>query len=168
MSCLDSSTIPCNGGLLCCVKVTNVLILTTSHDPCSKPDPILDHTSVSNRVVGSQFFHFRFIIHRNFVLIVQFGWWTSCLHGSTIVRSGSLLGCVKYARVVHFAINAYLCFELLPYLRNSFILDFFLRFVLVLSLSFWHYSVFPLWLVRTDLVGHCVFVSNHSQMKAAR
>jgi hypothetical protein len=54
--CLDGSEIVCNGSLLCRAKETKVVPSVTNSDPCLEPVPYLAHTSVPNRVVGSQFF----------------------------------------------------------------------------------------------------------------
>ena len=99
----------------------------------------LVHTSESDRVCWIKVFSSVFVILRNFVLKVQFGCWTSCLDGSTIVRSRSLLGCVKRAnKVLYYFINSDLC--LVPPIL--FLLYFILRSVLsLLSFSFWHCSL---------------------------
>ena len=42
---------------------------------------------------------------------IQIVCWTFCLDGSKIVRSRSLLGCIKRANAMEFAINVDLCYE---------------------------------------------------------
>ena len=105
---------------------------------------------LSGRVVGLIFLLLRLVLLGNLAKKVQFGYWTSCFDGDTIVRFGSLLGCVKRTNVLLFAINLDPCSEPLPNLVHSFELDIVLRSVLLLSLSFWHCSFFPCdWCCRT-------------------
>ena len=88
--CLNGSKIVSNRSLLFRAENTNVALFASNRDLCSESVPSLVHTSESNRVAGFQFFLFRFVVHWNFVLKVQFRWWLSCFQSSTIVRSRSL------------------------------------------------------------------------------